>query len=176
MFAKKKREEFMNIKKLMKLLEKRAKGFVYEEVQEEFATKCNTTNFEKNLDSENCAENKGEKQQGLALDCAENEKKDDAEIGLCEVVMLESPPKRKRGRPKKVKDQNDGKDLGKNDMVLVKKKIHTFFVPPDMTAIKMLLEIEGKVSGPNDEDVMELAEKRKMLLEEIKRELLGDDE
>ena len=165
----------MDIAKLIRLLEKRAKGFSYSEVQEEFASGKETeTKKDKNLFD-------------LALETKEMRevpnKNFGAQIEKVNNGVIESPPKRKRGRPRKnplpnntieTKKCEDNKD-GNLGMVLVKRKVHTFFVPPDMTAIKMLIEFEGRPVEAED-DVTELANKRRALLEEIRRELLGDED
>lgn len=72
---------------------------------------------------------------------------------------------------KKLKENTKGKqcDEDKQAATLVKKKVATHFVPPDMLAIKMLLEINeskigGDLSGLSDE---ELASK----INELKNEL-----
>ena len=161
----------MKIKKLTKLLEKRAKGFVYQEVQEEFsvASEEKQGNFGQKGVGAVCEENK-EKNGVFGSDKpGAFEKNIGAEIGVLDNGVIESAPKRKRGRPKKQPKQ-------KENLVLVKKKVHTFYVPPDMTAIKMLYELDGKKFENTKYDVMELAERRKTLLEEIKNELLGENE
>lgn len=60
-----------------------------------------------------------------------------------------------------------------SNMKLVKRKVQTYYVPPDMTAIKLLLELQGEDEHRKKpkEDVMELARRKKQLLDEIKEEL-----
>jgi len=169
----------MKIKKLIKLLEKRAKGFSYKEVQEEFALDASCVES-----SEQSFKQEEKTLFDLALETKEDEatglKNFGAESLDCKQAVLESPPKRKRGRPKKNKESKpvikkcDEKGQDSVGMLLVKRKVHTFFVPPDMTAIKMLIEFEGRPTSTED-DVVELAEKRRALLKEIKKELLGEE-
>ena len=164
----------MKIDKLIRLLEKRAKGFTYEEVQEEFLVK--TENAELNKKNETNDKNLF----NIARQTKAFEPNDENFFGRVEDHdenrVIESQTKRKRGRPKKNENSNAEKKSEKPNsaMSLVKRKVHTFYVPPDMIAIKMLIEIEGKPSSQSD-DVFELAEKRRVLLEEIRKELLGED-
>ena len=160
----------MKLKKLTKLLEKRAKGFVYQEIQEEFSVveSQNNEDLKKNINADFCNENKGQNEAELAQQNLDENKNFDAKIGVLDSGVIESAPKRKRGRPKK-------QPKPKENLVLVKKKVHTFYVPPDMTAIKMLYELDGKKFENTKYDVMDLAEKRKTLLEEITNELMGED-
>ena len=155
----------MNSKKLLKLLEKRAQGFTYKEVQEEFLIEKenfeNTTGKEVLLTKENDA--------SLPNKC---EKNDDVKNEVQENYVVELQQKRGRGRPKKCETKSKQE---KSKMVLVKKKVHTFFVPPDMIAIKMLFDMQDEKPKEVD-DVMDLALRRKKLLDNIKRELIGEME
>lgn len=148
----------MDSKKLMKLLEKRAKGFSYREVQEEFL-----------IEKQNpaTAENAGGTKEEVGAQLSTSEKKCDAKTGIVEDGVIEFAPKRKRGRPKKCETKQ-----AQTGVVLVKRKVHTFFVPPDMIAIKMLFDLQTET--PTSVDVMDLAARRKKLLDEIKQELVGE--
>ena len=148
----------MKEKKLMKLLEKRAKGFSYEEVSEEYVVgeKCKISDDES-------AEN-ASKEPVLA-------KNDDVAL-FCDAdaCVVELPQKRKRGRPRKSEVEARKKAAHGESLVLSKRKITRHYVEPDMTAIKILIELgRGKVQEKISPE--ELAEKRKVLLEQIRKEL-----
>ena len=119
--------------------------------------------LKQNTNAAFCTENKSQNDVGLAPKSLSENENFDAKIGVLETSVIESAPKRKRGRPKK-------QPKPKENLVLVKKKVHTFYVPPDMTAIKMLYELDGKKFENTKYDVMDLAEKRKAVLEDIKNE------
>ena len=95
---------------------------------------------------------------GGAGDLQKNFLSDDAVLNKSENCVLDSGRK-KRGRPRKQKPPK---------MTLQKKKTSTFYVPPDMSAIKILLEMEGCVEHLPIEEV---AKRREELLKEI-QELL----
>ena len=146
----------MKLDNIMKLVEKRAKGFSYQEIQEEFAAVEEKP--KQNIlpqDEQNTGENN------------KHEKKYDAKNESGNSIVIELPQKRKKGRPKKCEKEKP------SEMVLVKKRVHTFFVPPDMIAIKMLYDMQTNVST-NKDDVMDLAMRRKELLDKIKEELIGE--
>ena len=92
--------------------------------------------------------------------------------------------KRKRGRPKKIMSkpvtlsaenpnlgvdlsQKEGTNASKQENVVVKRKITTHYVPPDMLAIKMLFENFGEkvddIENMSDEEILNL--KRKLMRE-----------
>ncbi len=92
--------------------------------------------------------------------------------------------KRKRGRPKKILSkavtfsneseksgvdltQKEGINASKQENIVVKRKITTHYVPPDMLAIKMLFENFGEkvesLENLSDEEILSL--KRKLMSE-----------
>lgn len=101
-------------------------------------------------------------------------------------VVANSPKiKRKRGRPRKDEkpvtyfndNQKDGVQFGQSEVnsdgdrkedVVVKRKITTHYVPPDMLAIKMLFENFGeKVKGYEDMSDEEILLIKNQLLKEL---------
>ena len=69
--------------------------------------------------------------------------------------------------------ENETKKQGADDgLVLVKKKVATHYIPPDMLAIKILLEMFGKEELSDLEKMSdnELIELKKQLLEELRNE------
>lgn len=72
----------------------------------------------------------------------------------------------------KIELANGKKIQGNEDLILVKKKITSHYIPPDMLAIKVLLEIFGKeavsdLEKMTDEELINFKEK---ILKEIKDE------
>ena len=72
-----------------------------------------------------------------------------------------------------IKSANEKDRLKSSEnLVLVKKKVTTHYIPPDMVAIKILLEIFGKedvneIEKMSDDELIKLKEK---IIEEIKNE------
>ena len=73
----------------------------------------------------------------------------------------------------KIRVTNEGQKYeGSQNLILVKKKVTSKYIPPDMFAIKILLEIFGKegldeIEKLTDEELIKFKEK---LIEEIKNE------
>ena len=68
-------------------------------------------------------------------------------------------------------DENENKPNEENkDLTLIKKKVTTHYVPPDLLAIKMLIEIFGKeVTDKDDDNLTSLSDNELMTL---KREVI----
>jgi len=73
----------------------------------------------------------------------------------------------------KLKSANGKKIQGDEELILVKKKVTTHYIPPDMLAIKILFEIYGKeieydnLNTLTDEELLDLKNK---LIKEISNE------
>ena len=140
----------MNRDYIIKLLEKRAKGFSYSETHEEFIVdevKRDSIDNSKILSSSANAPD-------LTVSSHINKSDDDAVLLVNQSSMINCN-RRPRGRPRK---------LPSAKMILVKKKVSTYYVPPDMSAIKILLDMHGIENNLPIEDV---AKKRAELLNEI---------
>ena len=74
----------------------------------------------------------------------------------------------------KIKVTNEGQKYeGSQNLILVKKKVTSKYIPPDMFAIKILLEIFGKeavgdLEGLSDEELIKFKEK---IMKELKDEI-----
>ena len=68
-------------------------------------------------------------------------------------------------------DQNENKPTKENkDLTLVKKKVTTHYVPPDLLAIKMLVEIFGQeITEKDDDNLTSLSDSELM---NLKREVI----
>ena len=129
-------------KKLIELLLKKAEGFHYSEEQFEYEKSKN----------------------------AKNEKHAIENLSFFEICD--------RGTQKlcddgdKIKSANGKKIQGDEELILVKKKVTTHYIPPDMLAIKVLLEMFGKeavsdLEKMTDEEIIKFKEK---LLKDLKDE------
>ena len=69
------------------------------------------------------------------------------------------------------KDRNEKRNKEDNKLILSKKKITSHYIPPDITAIKILFEIFGKevdtnsIESLSDQELLDMKDK---LLEELK--------
>ena len=138
-----KNKESIN-KKLIDILLKKAAGFHYQEEQYEYEK--DKSKKDKNSDYENL-------NFFNLYDRGENKNSDDG------VNIKLEDQKIRQG-------QNEG-------LILVKKKVTSHYIPPDMLAIKILLEIFGKeavgdLEGLSDEELIKFKEK---IMKELKDEI-----
>lgn len=129
------------------LLIKRAKGFYYTEEQFE---------YEKTQKNSNSGKNSGQIYQNISF--FDNPVRGDTQSKkLCDTIKL-----------------SNGETLQNNEnLTLVKKKVSTHYISPDMLAIKILFEIFGEKVDKNEIDKMtdnELINLKNQLLKELKDE------
>lgn len=125
--------------KLIEILLKKANGFYYTEEQEDYEKTQNKSKF-----SEICTKN---------LSFFEN---------------FDTPETISNKSSDTINLNNDGKKENQN-LILVKKKITTHYIPPDMLAVKILFEtIKEKV---NEDDLNNLSDEE---LIKLKNKLLGE--
>ncbi|MBQ8451570.1 MAG: hypothetical protein IJ538_02205 [Clostridia bacterium] len=141
-----KNKKFTN-KDLIELLIKRAKGFSYTEEQLEYENfNKNAKNDFKNIKNMSFFDFDGTSAQNS--------------MGLCDKIKIENETEKTRNEIS-------------SSLTLSKKKITTHYIPPDMLAIKTLLEIFAKeVEGDEIKQLSnnELIELKSKLLEEIKND------
>lgn len=154
------------IKKLHKLLLKKAQGFFYKEECLEYClnekeNKKSNKNQISMFDNFTNNENSLDSSSNLIFECAENENFEQNEktckksvtkmkqIKNCDVECGQKQINKiinKENVNVVTTLANNNED--KQSLTLSKKKITTHFVPPDMLAIKMLLEINSKELSP----------------------------
>lgn len=125
---------------LIKILLKKAEGFYYTEEQEDYEKTQNKSNFsEKHIKNLSIFDN---------FDTVEQEFNQDGDT---------------------IKSSNETKQKENTNLVLVKKKITTHYIPPDMLAVKILFEtLKEKV---NEDDLNNLSDDE---LIKLKDKLLGE--
>lgn len=144
-------EGIMKNKELLDILEKKARGFFYTETVEEFSR----------LHDVGINDNKPDSDKECRV----------FDNNFCDNIEKSIKSKHKNGKVKNVDADLLPKNIGvlecakTDDLVLVKKKSSTFYVPPDISALKMLFEMSSK--SDKDFSIEKLVEKRKKLLDEI---------
>ncbi len=130
---------------LIQILIKKATGYYYSEEQFEYETQKSSKTTDKYINNLNFFENfdRGENNFNSLND--------------------------------KIKSSNEIKSQGENDknLSLIKKKVATHYIPPDINAIKILFEIfEKKVGESNLENLTdkELLDLKNKLIEELSNE------
>lgn len=147
-------------KSIIDLIVKKAKGYVYYEEQYEFEK---TQNSAKNAE-------KIDKNYNL-FEFLENNKNFDMGINDSSKV---SDKIEVQGKTEDFDDPP--KSFSSNGLTLVKKKVTSHYVSPDMSAIKILLDLTNErdsddLESLSDEELLKL---RNQLIEEIKNENLTD--
>lgn len=136
-------------KKLIDLLVKKATGFYYEEEQFEYENKSSSN--------------------------AKNDIKVDAEKNNSKKYVTLSGNIDTSGGKIELLDKSTNSSKSKNDsMVLLKKKVTTHYIPPDMIAIKILFDIFDKKDHKDDIEKLnddELLNLKNRLLEELNNEV-----
>lgn len=184
-------KDIINKKKLINLLIKKATGFYYSEEQFEYENNqinkksisklvnLNIDNLEKNANLINLNEKNSINNNNSTENAAKNETLDD--FFENEKKVEKNLKKSGRGSVKTsnssdIMEVSNDESAIKNDdenLKLIKRKVSTHFVPPDMIAIKILFEIfEKKVNSDEIENMTddELLNLKSKLLEELKDE------
>ena len=136
----------MNSKKiydeLIKILLKKAKGFYYTEQQEDYEKTQNKSNI------------------------SEKQNKNISFFDNCDMVSTDT---KTNNVTIKSSNENKQKEQTNQNLVLVKRKITTHYIPPDMLAVKILFETLKEKVSENDLDNMSDEE-----LLNLKDKLLGE--
>lgn len=180
----------MKLKAIKKLLEKRAKGFHYTEISEEYvnfgekerakkeAILTKTKNFENEENSISTEQNE------LVTDCGgvtlfSNDESDVLDSVLSKKsdyfqgIKKIEPFKRGVGRPKKEQTEKveNQENQNQSKLVLVKKKVVQHFVEPDILAAKLLIDLSDEKISDEIETISEeeIAKRKNEIEAEIKK-------
>lgn len=130
---------------LIKILLKKAEGFYYTEEQEDYEKTQNSSKFyEKHIKNLSFFEN----------------------FDIVEQNLIQGGDT--------IKSSNETKQKENTNLVLVKKKVTTHYIPPDMLAVKILFEtLKEKV---NEDDLNKLSDEELLKLKDkLLGELLNED-
>ena len=150
----------INKEKILESIVKRAEGFYYTEEILEYSKKESKKNGEKN--NETIAETCDEKNncENSVSNCIKN-KNDDIYSG-----------RKRMSDEANVIVLGDRKNESEQDLELLKKKITTHYVPPDMSALKILLENFGEEMKSGDGFVETMTDEELLKMKvELLREL-----
>lgn len=170
----------MDIEKIKNILIKKAEGFFYREVQEEYnLEKKPKGKEEKNIQTS--SQINVEDLFYFGENVAENKPNDDKNEGKNEKLHRKSKKSIKNEFIQQCVSQKQGVQCGQDDreeeqrrdeqtneeITLVKKKVTAHYIPPDLLAIKMLFEIDSKEINTETMTDKELVEYKKQLISSL---------
>ncbi|MBQ9790653.1 MAG: hypothetical protein IJW24_03560 [Clostridia bacterium] len=155
--------------KLFEALSKRAEGFFYSEEileygeREEKVAKSKKSDGESDVICDKLNDVSKEKCEDCVSKMLENQKPD----------IYSGRETSEAEEQEREQDSSKPRESGNERLVLLKKKVATHYVPPDMSAIKMLFEVCGEeivgrksvIENMSDEELLKMREE---LLEELK--------
>ena len=167
-----KKEFKLDKNKMLEALEKRAQGFFYSEEILEYG-EASTVKSDKNSEKVTYCDVDGAKSSVSKKKLEKSVSKN----GVCEKNDIYSERETNEGDVCNDQDGNSQAISYENTkgLVLLKKKVTTHYIPPDITAVKMLIEIAGEEIGVNNNIIEslsddELLKLKRELIEEIKNE------